>query len=91
MSDTFCTVIIPASEQAAAHETYPVYFVVGLSATGEEPATHYVSSGAFANSEMTEMVTHIPQGWAFDFGNDLPGALAAAGLQTLSVVDEAQP
>lgn len=82
MSDsTFCTVVIPTSEKAAANEIYPVYFMVGLSATGQAPATHYVASGAFDNSEITEMVTHVPAGWKFDFGNDMNGALAAEGLQ----------
>jgi len=81
MSDVFCTVVIPANEKATANEIYPVYFMVGLSATGQAPATHYVSSGAFANPEITEMVTHVPSGWVFDFGNDMPGALAALGLK----------
>ena len=87
MSDgyTFATCVIPDSEKAAAQETYPAYFVVGLSADGSAPATHWVTSGALDNAEITEMVTHFPAGWKFDFGNDLSGALANWGLQPVQV------
>ena len=86
MSDyTFCTVAIPDSEKAAAQVTYSAYFVVGLSASGQAPATHWVTSGALDNAEITEMVTHFPAGWKFDFGNDLSGALANWGLMAVQV------
>lgn len=86
MSDyTFCTVAIPDSEKAAAQEIYPAYFVVGLSADGSAPATHWVTSGALDNSEINAMVLKIVNGWRFDFGNDFQGALAAWGLQPVQV------
>ena len=83
MSDTFCTVIIPASEQATAHETYPVYFMVGLSSDGKAPATHYVSSGAFSRTEINDMVTRYDQGWRCDFTRELSDALDTAGLKMI--------
>lgn len=80
-NDVFCSVLIPASQQAAAQVKYPAYFVVGVSETGAAPATHFVSSGAFANDEMNEMVLNITNGWQFDFGRDLSAALANWGVQ----------
>ena len=50
-----CTIIIPAASLVRAKETFSTgeyLFNVGLSATGQVPFTHYVSSGEFLDTEI---------------------------------------
>lgn len=51
MPDIFATIIVPAAQAQAAREAAAAFqggegmLTAGLSATGAEPATHYISSG----------------------------------------------
>ena len=85
MDYTYVTIIIAAADQAAAQADYPAYFVVGLSPTGAEPATNYVTSGAMSNEEMNDIANE--QAWAkrMYFGQDsLQPAMDSLGLQFVS-------
>jgi len=82
------TVIIPDSERAAAIETYPFYFQVGLSADGKAPATHWITSGFIDDEEINAMLPNIVNGWAIKVGRDsMASLLADKGLQKVEVVD----
>ena len=79
MSDfTFATVIITASDQAAAQASIGAgFFNAGLSADGKLPATHYLSSGAFDNVELNLIVNSATWPRKVYFGNDSNEALTA--------------
>lgn len=83
MSDfTFATVIIAAQDQAAAQaDLSEGFFNTALSPTGEAPATNFMSSGPFNNSEMDTIVNTSTWPKVIYFGQDWQAALDAQGLK----------
>ena len=80
--NTAATVIIAAADQAQAQaDMGDGFFTVGLSATGEAPATHFMSSGFFLNEELDAIVNTYTWPKKIYFGQDWQAALAAQGLQ----------
>lgn len=78
---TFATVIIAAQDQAAAQaDMGQGFFTTGLSATGEAPATNFMSSGPFDNSELDAIVNTYTWPKKMYFGQDWQAALDAEGL-----------
>lgn len=65
---TYATVV--ASNQTLAQRYYPGYFSFGLSASGQAPATHWLTSGPFGNDELDTLANGA--GWVsgIAFGND---------------------
>lgn len=86
MTYTFATVIIPAASQAAAQIDLPGLFTAAYTTnpTGVPPATHYVASGHFYNTELDLVVNEAPWPKVVKFG-DASAALAELGL--VPVVD----
>lgn len=85
---TYATCILADADLAAAREKFGSgYFPTPLSADGAEPATHWMGSGPWDNSELDYMVNE--SGWSFQmyFGQDWQAALTAAGLQVVQVVE----
>ena len=87
---TFASICLADADKAAAQAEFPAYFQVGASASGQAPATHWVSSGAFENDELDTIVNDANWHKRVKFGNDLQGALAAWGLQLVQA-PEATP
>ena len=82
MDYTFATVIISAADQAQAQaDMGDGFFNTALSATGEPPATNFMSSGPFDNSEMDAMVNTYTWPKKIYFGQDWQAALDANGLK----------
>lgn len=90
MSDswTFATLAIAAADQAAAQAQYPDYFNAAASETGNAPATHYVTSGPFDNSELAGIMNSNAWPKRVAFGNDAQQGLAALGLQLITTPTE---
>ena len=81
MTYTFATVIIPAESQAAAQADLSEYqFTVPLSADGNAPATHWMSSGAWSNEQLELICNTAAWPRKVYFGQDWAGAVAAEGL-----------
>lgn len=57
------------------------FFTTGLSAAGEAPATNFMSSGPFDNSELDAIVNTHTWPKKMYFGQDWQAAAAAEGLQ----------
>lgn len=87
MSDyTFATIIIAAQDQAAAQaDLGDGFFNTALSPTGDAPATDFMSSGPFANSEMDIIVNTVTWSKVIYFGQDWQAALDAQGLKMVQV------
>ena len=79
MTSTFATVVIPSESQAAAHADLPGHFTSAYAADAAGPATHYVSSGFFFNSELDMIVNEAEWPRRVRFG-DAAVALAELGL-----------
>ena len=81
MTSTFATVIIPAASQAAAQVYLPGSFSAAYTTdpTGVPPATHYVASGHFYNTELDLVVNAAPWPKVVKFG-DASAALAELGI-----------
>ena len=79
MTSTFATVIIPAEAQAAAQADLPGHFTAAYAADSTGPATHYVSSGFFFDSELDMIVNEAEWPKRVRFG-DAAVALADLGL-----------
>lgn len=91
MSDyTFATVIIADADKAQAQaDLGDGFFNFALSATGDVPATHWMSSGPFSNDELDRIVNHVVT-WPAQvyLGRDWQGAIAEAGLVPVGAVDD---
>lgn len=84
MDYTFATVIIAAEDQGKAQADLGAgFFVTALSETGVSPATHYMSSGAFNNSEMDKIVNQVSWHKSIYFGQDWESALVASSLKLI--------
>ena len=79
MTSTFATVIIPSEAQAAAQADLPGHFTAAYAADSTGPATHYVSSGHFFNTELDMIVNEAEWPKRVRFG-DAVVALADLGL-----------
>ena len=79
--DIFATIIVPAAQAQAARDAAATIpggagmFTTGLSSTGQEPATHFISSGTMPQ-EIVEAVADLAE------VSELPPseAMQAAGL-----------
>ena len=79
MTSTFATVIVAAADQAAAQADLPGHFTSAYAADAAGPATHYVSSGFFFDSELDMIVNEAEWPKRVRFG-DAVAALADLGL-----------
>ena len=79
MTSTFATVIIPAESQAAAQADLPGHFTAAYAADSTGPATHYVSSGFFFDTELDMIVNEAEWPRRVRFG-DAVVVLADLGL-----------
>jgi hypothetical protein len=78
---TFATVIIADADKAQAQaDMGDGFFTVALSADGTEPATHWMSSGPFDNTELDNAVNVYEWPKRIYFGDDWQAAIAAEGL-----------
>lgn len=83
---TYATIIILAADREAAQTlTTDQYFNAGASATGEEPASHYFSSGPFSNEEIDIISDASFKKWFRS--DDWQNALAGLGLQQIIPVN----
>ena len=79
MTSTFATVIVAAADQAAAQADLPGHFTAAYAADSTGPATHYVSSGFFFNTELDFVCNEVTWPKVVKFG-DVSAALADLGL-----------
>ena len=84
MTSTFATVIVAAADQAAAQADLPGHFTAAYAADSTGPATHYVSSGFFFNTELDMIVNEAEWPKRVRFGD---AAVALADLGLVPVVD----
>ena len=87
---TYASAIILDAEVEAAREHFgPGYFPVPLSEDGSEPATFWMGTGAWDNSELDYIVNE--SGWSVRifFGQDWQSALNEAGLKVIESPVEA--
>lgn len=85
MNSTFASVFVTAADQAAAQaDLGEGYFTAPLSPTGEEPATHYWSTGYWLDSELDLICNDVTWPRTVKFG-DAQAALASMGLQPVVV------
>jgi hypothetical protein len=88
MADVFATIIVTAAQAQAARDAAATIpggegmFTTGLSSTGQEPATHFISSGTVPQ-EIVEVITDLAE------VSELPPAEAmqAAGLMLCAPSD----
>jgi hypothetical protein len=80
MNNVFATVIIQAQYQPQAQEELQGHFTAEYSETGSEPATHYVDSGFWFDSEMDMIVNETEWPKIVRFG-DPQQAIDALGLK----------
>lgn len=83
MTSTFATVIVAAADQAAAQADLPGHFTSAYAADAAGPATHYVSSGFFFDTELDMIVNEAEWPRKVYFGQDWQAAVAAEGLKML--------
>lgn len=84
MNYTYATVIVTAADQQAAQaDLGDGFFNTALSASGADPATHYMSSGPFNNSEMDLIVNESQWTKRVYFGQDWVAALDAEHLRVI--------
>ena len=89
MTSTFATVIVAAADQAAAQADLPGHFTAAYAADSTGPATHYVSSGHFFNTELDMIVNEAEWPKQVRFG-DAAVALADLGLAPVVETVDAQ-
>lgn len=68
MNYTYATVIV--NNQSLAQRYFEAYFSFGLSPSGTEPATHWLTSGPFSNQELEILTNGTPWVEAVGFGQD---------------------
>ena len=82
MNYTFATVVIPdVAKGEALVDLGEGFFASPLSATGEEPATHWMSSGPFNNDEMNTICNEAVWPKFIYFGQDWQAALESQKLK----------
>jgi len=86
---TNCTVIVTAENKQAMLDLLtvegvtPELFTVGLSETGQEPATHYISTGYFYNEELNRIINSGLVSTIYFVEPE--NAMTEAGMQVISV------
>lgn len=81
-SNAFLTIVIPAADVEAARLVFGGGFTTDCSPTGQEPATHYVSSGVVDSGLVDTLPTALPTA---DISATEPFTrLAELGLQPVS-------
>lgn len=84
MDYTFATVIISAIDQGKAKSDLgDGFFNTPLSPTGEEPPTHYMSSGPFGNEELNKIVNAMTWSKKIYFGQDWQSAIQTEQLNII--------
>lgn len=79
---TFASVIVSAADrQQAQADLGDGFFNTSLSPTGEAPATNFMSSGPFNNSELNIVVNTASWPKKVYFGQDWQAAISAEELQ----------
>ncbi len=90
MNSTQATVIIADADKAQAQADLSEYqFTVPLSASGEAPATNWMSSGWWYDSQLNDIVNVFTWPKQIYFGSDWQSAIAQAGLQVIPEVAQA--
>ena len=84
MTSTFATVIVAAADQAAAQADLPGHFTAAYAADSTGPATHYVSSGFFFDTELDMIVNEAEWPKRVRFGD---AVVVLAGLGIVPVVE----
>jgi len=80
-SYTFASAIIADADKAAAQADLSEYqFTAPLSPTGEAPATHWMSSGPWDDTQLEFIVNEATWPSKVYFGTDWQAAVAAEGL-----------
>ena len=87
MTSTFATVVIPSESQAAAQADLPGHFTSAYAADATGPATHYVSSGFFFDTELDVIVNEAEWPKVVKFG-DASAALAGLGIVPMVETNE---
>lgn len=82
MSSTYATVAVLAENLTEAQERFPGFFTAAMSSTGEAPATHFVSSGYYLDTELDALVNDVAWPRRVVFG-DTQAALAKLGLMAV--------
>lgn len=95
MNYTYATVIISDADKAQAQaDMGEGFFNTPLSATGEEPATNWMSSGPFDNTELDKICNHGEGAFAWpyqiSFGQDWQGFVDYLGLKVVYPTQELQ-
>ena len=85
MSSTYATVAVPAENLTEAQEQFPSFFTAAMSPTGEAPATHFVSSGYYLDTELDVLVNDVTWPRRVVFG-DTQEALVKLGLMAVQDV-----
>jgi len=80
-TSTFATVIIAAADQEAAQADFPGHFDIGYTTDpdGAPPATHYVDSGYWYDTELDQIVNDVAWPKTVKFG-DAQAAISSMGL-----------
>ena len=83
-SSTQATVLILDADKSAAQADLSEYqFTTPLSATGEAPATHWMSSGWWYDEELDNIVNVFTWPKQIYFGSDWQAAIEKAGLMVV--------
>ena len=82
MSSTYATVAVPAENLAEAQAQFPGFFTAAMSADGTAPATHFVSSGYYLDTELDVLVNDVTWPRRVVFG-DTQAALVKLQLMTV--------
>ena len=95
MNYTYATVIISDADKAQAQaDMGEGFFNTPLSATGEKPATNWMSSGPFANEELDRICNEGEGAFAWKykiaFGQDWQGFVDYLGLKVVYPTQELQ-
>lgn len=96
MNYTFASIVIADKDKTQAQaDMGDGFFTVPLSATGEAPATHWMSSGPFDNTEL-DRICNTGEGafaWPYkiSFGQDWQGFLATLELAVVQDSGEVAP
>lgn len=59
MNSTLATVVVLAADREVAQAAFPEYFTAPASATGELPATHYLTNGYFDDTELDSICNDV--------------------------------
>ena len=86
MDFTFVTIIIEDQYRASAQPTLGQgFFTVGLSESGQSPATHWMSSGPFNNDELDKICNQTAWPYLIKFGQDWQSAISTFSLKIVEI------